>query len=117
MHVSYYQYTTISNRVRDKKIKKSDYISYVQRRIDRVISSKYTKEKLKKIAVDVGFLHWKYWSENLENEDLENVKKSGGKLVKGKNKRKIVGKGVTEPPKKIFINKFTVDLEKLQKTS
>ena len=50
-----------------------------------------------------------------ENEDLENVKKSGGKLkVKGKNKRKIVGKGISEP-KKIFINKFTIDVEKLEK--
>ena len=102
------EYTTISNQMRDKRIKKSDYISYVGRRIDRVISSKYTKEQLKKIAVDVGFLHWKYWSENLENEDLENVKKSG------KSIRKIVGKGITEQ-KKIFINKFTVDLEKLKK--
>ena len=39
---------------------------------------------------------------------MENVKKSG------KSIRKIVGKGITEP-NKIFINKFTVDLEKLKK--
>ena len=109
------EYTTINNRLRDKKIKKSDYISYIERRIDRLISSKFTIPQLNKIEIDVGFLVWKYWSENLENDDLKNVKKSGGKLkVKGKNKRKIVGKGIIEP-KKIFINKFTIDVEKYKK--
>ena len=108
-------YANVSDKLKDKKIRKSDYISYIERRIDRnIISSKYTRPQLKKVAIDIGFLHLKYWSENFENEDLENVKKSGGKLVKGKKKRKIVGKGISEP-NKVFINKFTVDLEKLKK--
>ena len=34
--------------------------------------------------------------------------------MKGKNKRKIVGKGISEP-NKIFINKFTIDVEKLKR--
>ena len=86
-------YANVSDKLKDKKIRKSDYISYIERRIDRnIISSKYTRPQLKKVAIDIGFLHLKYWSENFENEDLENVKKSGGKLkVKGKNKRKIIG--------------------------
>ena len=108
-------YANVSDKLKDKKIRKSDYISYIERRIDRnIISSKYTRPQLKKVAIDIGFLHLKYWSDNVGNEDLENVKKSGGKLVKGKKKRKIVGKGISEP-NKVFINKFTVDLEKLKK--
>ena len=108
-------YANVSDKLKDKKIRKSDYISYIERRIDRnIISSKYTRPQLKKIAIDVGFLHLKYWSDNVGNEDLENVKKSGGKLVKGKNKRKIIGRGILEP-NKLFINKFTVDLEKLKR--
>ena len=107
-------YADISMKLNNKSLKKAEYKSYIKRRIDRNLPINLRKVQLKKIAIDVGFLHLKYWSENLENEDLENVKKSGGKLVKGKNKRKIVGKGITTP-NKIFINKFTVDVEKLKK--
>ena len=108
-------YANVSDKLKDKKIRKSDYISYIERRIDRnIISSKYTRPQLKKVAIDIGFLHLKYWSDNVGNEDLENVKKSGGKIMKGKKKRKIIGRGISEP-NKLFINKFTVDLEKLKR--
>ena len=34
--------------------------------------------------------------------------------MRGKKKRKIIGRGISEP-NKVFINKFTVDLEKLKR--
>ena len=59
-----------------------------------------------KIAMYVGY---SYEIVSIENPD-ENRKVSGGKL----KKKRLVGKGISQHPKKIVVNKFTVNIDKLK---
>ena len=97
----------LSYKLKNKSIKKSQYIGYIERRIDRNIPSYLTKKEVMKIAMYVGY---SYEIDSIENPD-ENRKVSGGKM---KKKKRIVGKGISQHPKKIVVNKFSVNMEKLK---
>ena len=97
----------LSEKLKNKSIKKSQYIGYIERRIDRNIPNYLTKKEVMKIAMYVGY---SYEIDSIENPD-ENRKVSGGKM---KKKKRIVGKGISQHPKKIVVNKFSVNMEKLK---
>ena len=96
----------LSDKLKNKSIKKSQYIGYIERRIDRNIPNYLTKKEVMKIAMYVGY---SYEIDSIENPD-ENKKVSGGKM----KKKRIVGKGISQEPKKIVVNKFSVNMEKLK---
>ena len=99
----------INSLLKEKTLQKIHFIGYIKRRIDRTVSNSLSKGDLQKIAINVGFVHKKYFLENSSNEDLENLKTGGV--------RKIFGKGVvgSQQPRKININKFSVNIDKLKK--
>ena len=88
-------------------------ISYISKKTNRNIKTSTRKSILETIALEVGIQHKIYWSNNKQiNEG--NLKSGDGFRMKKMNKKKIFGKGKTES-KTIIVNKFTVDMEKLNK--
>ena len=88
-------------------------ISYISKKTNRNIKTSTRKSILETIALEVGIQHKIYWA-NYKERNEGNLKTGDGVKVKKMNKKKIVGKGKTES-KTIIVNKFTVDVEKLNK--
>ena len=102
--------TIMSAKLSNKSLRKKQYVSYIERRIDRKIPVSYLdKKQVIKVAKYVGFYH-----EIESNENIDDNRKVGGKIKLKKNKKRIVGKGISEEPKKIIFGKFSVNMDKLK---
>ena len=99
------RWVNLSEKLKNKSLKKSNYIGFIERMIDRKVPSNYSKKEIMKIAMYVGY---SYEIDSIENpDDLQN-RKMGGKI---KRKKRIVGKGILEEPKKINIGKFSINID------
>ena len=88
-------------------------LSYISKKTNRNIKTSTRKSILETVALEVGIQHKIYWA-NFKERNEGNLKTGDGFRMKKMNKKKIVGKGKTES-KTIEVNKFTVDMEKLNK--
>ena len=88
-------------------------LSYISKKTNRNIKTSTRKSILETVALEVGIQHKIYWA-NYKERNEGNLKTGDGFRMKKMNKKKIVGKGKTES-KTIIVNKFTVDMEKLNK--
>ena len=95
------------------ELKTLGLLSYILNRTGRNIKKSTKKSILEIVALYTGIQHKIYWA-NYKERNEGNLKTGDGVKVKKMNKKKIVGKGKTES-KTIEVNKFTVDMEKLNK--
>ena len=91
----------------------TELLSYIFNRTGRNIKKSTKKSFLEIVALCTGIQHKIYWS-NYKERNEGNLKSGDGFRMKKINKKKIVGKGKTES-KTIEVNKFTVDMEKMNK--
>ena len=99
-------YMHVLQKLENPVLQKKDFINYIDRRISRHISLSLRKEDMRKIAIYVGFSHMMNQSKEQQERFLQ-----GGSIVK----RKIFGRGIKKNEKKLIVNKFTIDMDKLNK--
>ena len=85
---------------------------YIFKRSGRNIKKSTKKSTLEEVAIEVGVQHKIYWT-NYEDKNEGNLKRGNGLKVKKMGKKKIFGKGIES--KKKEVNKFTIDMDKLNK--
>ena len=85
---------------------------YIFKRSGRNIKKSTKKSTLEDVALEVGVQHKVYWF-NYEDKNKGNLKTGNGLKVKKTGKKKIFGKGIES--KKLEVNKFTIDMDKLNK--
>ena len=85
---------------------------YIFKRSGRNIKKSTKKSTLEDVALEVGLQYKIYWS-NYEDKNKGNLKTGNGLKVKKTGKEKIFGKGIES--KKMEVNKFTIDMDKLNK--
>ena len=95
------------------ELKTLGLLLYIFKRSGRNIKKSTKKPILETVALYTGIQHKIYWA-NYKERNEGNLKSGDGVKVKKMNKKKIFGKGKTQP-KTIIVNKFTIDMEKLNK--
>ena len=93
-------------------LKTQELLLYIFKRSGRNIKKSTKKSILEEVATEVGVQHKIYWS-NYEDKNEGNLKTGNGLKVEKMGKKKIFGKGME--PKKLEVNKFTIDMDKLNK--